>query len=81
MGDQLIQLKTESLRAARPDWPWSGDMTSKMVRAGKLGCVRVGRRVYVTPELMADFIARNTRPPEPRAVQHRTPRAEVGAKP
>jgi hypothetical protein len=60
MPDQLIPLKTEALRAARPDWPWSGDMTSKMVRRGLIGHVRLGRRVYVTPELMAEFIARNT---------------------
>lgn len=41
-------------------------MTSKMIRRGQLGCVRVGRRRYVTPELMAEFIARNTERPEPR---------------
>lgn len=63
MPDQLIPLKTEALRAARPDWPWTGDMTSKYVRRGLLGCVRIGRRVYVTPELMAEFIERHTRRP------------------
>lgn len=60
MLDRLVPLKTEALREARPDWQWTGDMTSKMVRRGLLGCVRIGRRVYTTPELMAEFIARNT---------------------
>lgn len=61
MPDQLVPLKTEALRAARADWPWSADMTSKYIRRGLLGCVRIGRRVFTTPELMAEFIARNTR--------------------
>ncbi len=59
--DTLIPLKTEALRAARSDWPWSGDMTSKYIRRGLLGCVRIGRRVFTTPELMAAFIASHTR--------------------
>ncbi len=61
MPDELIPLKTEALRAARPDWPWTGFATWKMIAKGQLGHVRVGRRLYLTPALMSDFIAKHTR--------------------
>ncbi len=43
-----------------PDWPYGPWPTGRLIRLGQLGCVRVGKRVFVTPELIADFIARHT---------------------
>ena len=62
MTSTLIPLTDAALRAARPDWQWSGWAwaTDPLIRTGRLGCVRVGRRIYVTPELMEQFIAAHT---------------------
>lgn len=32
-------------------------MTGRLIRDGKLKCVRVGRRVFVTRKLLEDFVA------------------------
>lgn len=60
MADKLIPLKTAALREARPDWPFSGWSTWKLVREGKLGCVRFNkRRIFVTPDHLAEYIAKH----------------------
>jgi hypothetical protein len=43
-----------------PDWPMSPWATGRLIRLGQLGAVRVGRRVFVTRELLDAFIARHT---------------------
>jgi hypothetical protein len=58
--NKLIPLTTEALLAARPDWPYSGWATGHMIRTGRLGHVRIGKRVFVTPELLEQFIAKHT---------------------
>jgi hypothetical protein len=41
-------------------WPYTPWSTGRLVRQGRLGCVRVGKRVFVTRELLEDFISRHT---------------------
>lgn len=43
-----------------PHWPFSPWATARLVRRGELGAVRVGRRVFVTLDLIDSFIARHT---------------------
>lgn len=43
-----------------PWWPWSVWSTGRLIRDGWLDCVRIGRRVYVTPALVRAFITRYT---------------------
>lgn len=56
----LIPLTDAALRAARPDWPYTAWSTGRLIREGRLGCVRVGRRVFLTSNLLEAFIARHT---------------------
>jgi hypothetical protein len=49
-----------SVQSEIPEWPMASWVTARLIREGKLGCVRVGRRVYVTRELIEAFIARHT---------------------
>lgn len=58
--DDLIPL--EHLPQLAPGWPLSPWSTARLIRAGELGCVKVGRRVFVTRELLAAYIAANTVP-------------------
>jgi hypothetical protein len=48
------------LPAEVPTWPYSPWSTGHMIRTGLLGCVRVGRRVYVTAEILEAFAKRHT---------------------
>jgi hypothetical protein len=60
MPNTLIQLTDDALHAARPDWQLSAWSTRREIRLGRLGCVRLGpRRIYLTPELMDEYIARH----------------------
>ena len=43
-----------------PDWPYGPWPTGRLVRLGELGCVRVGRRIFVTRDLLDAFIANHT---------------------
>lgn len=54
---ELIELHELPLKA--PEWPFSPWSTGHMIREGRLGCVRVGRRVFVTQRLLEEFIKRN----------------------
>jgi len=46
-----------------PWWPFSAWWTAKLIREKKLGCVRIGRRVFATRTLLQEFIqARVVRP-------------------
>ena len=57
MASKLIPLTDSALQAARPDWPYSAWSTGHLIRTKRLGCVRVGRRVYLTHELLERFVA------------------------
>jgi hypothetical protein len=52
---ELIALA--ALRKTVPWWPFSAWYTAKLIREKKLGCVRMGRRVFVTRTLLQKFIA------------------------
>lgn len=56
----LIPVNDAALKAARPDWPLSAWATRWHIRQKRIGCVRLGRRVFVTPELLEAFIASQT---------------------
>ena len=44
-------------------WPFSSWWTAKLIREKQLGCIRIGRRVFVTRTLLAEFAkARVVRP-------------------
>ncbi len=58
-----MSLATASeIRERWPDlhWPYSPDGTQRLVRLGRLGCVRVGRNVFFTRELIETFIREHT---------------------
>jgi excisionase family DNA binding protein len=38
-------------------WPFGPDRTYQLIKQGRLGCVRVGRRVFLRREDLAAFIA------------------------
>lgn len=42
------------------DWPMSPWATGRLIRLGRLGCVRVGKRIFLNRELLDAFIARHT---------------------
>lgn len=60
MPQELISL--DRLPAVVPEWPITPWSTARLIRLGQLGCVRVGRRVYVTRDLLAAYIAAQTVP-------------------
>lgn len=51
---KLIPLKT--LREARPDWPFGEWWTRELMRRGELGCVQLGRRRFLTDDIINAFI-------------------------
>ena len=50
----------ERVQEEWPDWPYGPWATGRLVRLGHLGCVRVGRRIFVTRELIDNFITAHT---------------------
>jgi hypothetical protein len=59
VGD--VELVAVTNIAARfPRWPFSYWSTMGLIRAGKLRCVKLGRRHFVTDEILRDFIAAHT---------------------
>jgi hypothetical protein len=51
---KLIALK--DLKKERPDWPWSAWATNDMIRKGGLACVRIGKRIFLTHEILDSVI-------------------------
>lgn len=45
-----------ALKTAVPWWPFSAWWTAKLIRDKQLACVRMGRRVFVTRALLAEFV-------------------------
>jgi hypothetical protein len=43
-----------------PEWPFSTWATARLVRTGRLGCVRIGRRIYMTREIIDAFVTTHT---------------------
>jgi hypothetical protein len=55
---KLIPLK--AIPRERPDWPWSPWATGELIRKGRLGCIRCGKRIFVTDELLSAFVEKHT---------------------
>jgi hypothetical protein len=55
-------VKVDQIQEAFPDlnWPYKPDGTRRLMKLGRLDRVQVGRNVYVTRELLEQFIARHT---------------------
>jgi excisionase family DNA binding protein len=52
------------LKSQIPWWPFSTDSTYRWIRIGRLPAVRIGRRYFVTRELLDKWIAeRSTEAP------------------
>jgi hypothetical protein len=49
----------DKLASAAPTWPWSTWATRHLIRTGQLGCVRVGRRVFLTRDLLNAFVTQH----------------------
>ena len=65
MSKKLVP--TKLVQVEFPDWPYGPWPTARLIRIGRLGCVRVGKNVFVTRELLDEFIERHTqRPDKPR---------------
>ena len=54
---QLIAIA--DIKAQCPWWPYSVDGTYRLIRLGQLRAVAVGRRRFVTPDLLSDFVQRH----------------------
>lgn len=54
MVDKIIPLNR--LPAEAPDWPYSPWSTGNLIRKKRLGCVRVGVRVFVRLSDLAAFV-------------------------
>lgn len=48
------------VRAAVHWWPYSSHGTYRLIRQGRLGCVKIGGKRYLTPALLAECVARHT---------------------
>lgn len=57
---KLVQLKDDDLKQAFPDWPYSAWSTWRLIHDGKLRCVRIGRRIFITRELIDGLIDAHT---------------------
>jgi len=51
---KLIPLKRVQLE--HPEWPYSPWSTGDLIRRQELACIRVGSRIFVTSELLEEFI-------------------------
>lgn len=47
------------LRSSVPWWPFGAWWTAKLIRDGKLPCVRIGRRVFLTRTLLDEYVQAN----------------------
>jgi hypothetical protein len=55
---ELVPLADVQRRWTRwPHGPWA---TGRLIREGKLGCIRSGKKIFLTSALIEDFIARHT---------------------
>jgi hypothetical protein len=45
-----------NVRTLDPEWPFSPWATGNLVRRGLLGCIRVGRRIFLTREHLDEFV-------------------------
>lgn len=53
-------LSPNNVKQCVPDWPFGPWWTRELIRRGELGCVRLGRRVFVTRELLDAYLAAHT---------------------
>ena len=57
IDDEPISLA--DLKDTIPWWPFSAWSTARMARDGKLPCIKLGRRVFVTRSLLSEFLRAN----------------------
>ena len=57
--DEEKLIRVEDLKDRYPWWPWSVAATYRWIRLGKLRAVKIGRRVFLTPALIREFIETN----------------------
>ena len=67
---ELRLIPVDDIEAHVPGWPLRPWSTRALIRKGLLGHVRVGRRVFLTRELIDEYLALNT--------SHATPVATGG---
>ena len=60
---ELIELKELPIKV--PEWPFSPWATGDMIRKGRLKCVKVGKRHFVTMRLLEEFIKNHTQHVDP----------------
>lgn len=51
-----LMVPVADVRKLDPSWPWELDSTYALIRTGKLGCVRVGKRVFLRREDLEAFV-------------------------
>lgn len=52
----------DDLPTRAPGWPLSPWSTRRMIRSGELGCVKIGRRIFVTQALLDEYVRAHTVP-------------------
>lgn len=57
MANDTRLIPIQKIGESRPDWPFGYQWTTKLIKRGHLGCVRLGRRVFVTDADLEAFIA------------------------
>jgi hypothetical protein len=67
MSDDLTLIPIDHVREHWPSWPFSSWTTSRLIRAGELGAVCVGRRRFLTKPIVMEFLRRHTVLPSPSA--------------
>lgn len=55
---QLVPIA--QIQGKHPWWPYKPDGTYRLIKLKRLGCVRIGRNVFVTEELLREAIDANT---------------------
>lgn len=54
-----LMVPVADVRKLDPSWSWELDSTYALIRSGKLGCVRVGKRVFLRREDLEAFVSRH----------------------
>lgn len=52
-----LMVPVRDVRRLDPAWPWSLEMTYRLISGGRLSCVRVGRRVFLRRTDLESFVA------------------------
>jgi hypothetical protein len=58
--DDVALVPIDRVKEIYPSWPYSSWSTNRLIRAGELGAVCVGRRRFLTKPILMDFLRRHT---------------------